>query len=104
MEGTLGWGRLDANDDGSISAAGTSFALVDGVWRLQIIANQEFGGFYTNSSGATTPVQRALTIIHELGHAYYNVYGGGSTIIRPDRNDPEQSERNRLNVDGACRP
>ena len=70
--GSLSFGMTD-NYNASAETynnPGTSFILLN---------DNIYGAFAEES-----PLQQAQTLIHELGHLYYNDFGPSSTAIKPD--------------------
>ena len=55
--------------------------------------------------GASDPVYRAITLIHELGHAASIIYGTDALRVLWDENNPTQSRANsQLVYDNCFRP
>jgi hypothetical protein len=52
-------------------------------------------------SGST--YDQAITLLHELGHAYWDLYGAGTSRILPDGSDPRLSQANTNRIDRVCR-
>ncbi len=63
-----------------------------------ITVNTGVGTFYGVGRNLT---DRAVTVLHELGHAMFNLTGMGS--ILPDRNSPNQSQINSDVIREVCR-
>jgi RHS repeat-associated protein len=73
---------------------------------VQILINDIAGSFVTGS-----PADQAVTVLHELGHAYWDMYGPGTTLIQPDGrsappgvNGVKASEANTALVKKDCNP
>jgi RHS repeat-associated protein len=56
----------------------------------------------TNSYGLSSAYYDAMVLIHELGHAYSDIYGAASTQITSDSNDVDASMANSQNIVSAC--
>jgi RHS repeat-associated protein len=50
-----------------------------------------------------TPYDQAVTILHELGHAYGDMYGLGTSKIVPDSNQPKVSNANDALIKANCK-
>jgi len=46
----------------------------------------------------------ATTILHELGHAYWDLYGAGTSQIQPDGSSPQTSAANTQLIEKDCNP
>jgi RHS repeat-associated protein len=57
---------------------------------------------YNNRFGANDAVNRAITLIHELGHAAVIIYGTNASRIVDDQNDPTKSSDNSRLVFDEC--
>jgi hypothetical protein len=75
--GSISYGVVDA--DSSATTVPMNNTAV-------IILNDSYNGLWALESGE----DRALTLLHELGHAYHVLWGTGTTAIVPDsrRDDP----------------
>jgi RHS repeat-associated protein len=56
----------------------------------------------TNSYGLSSNYYDAMVLIHELGHAYADIYGPASTQITSDADDVDASVANTQQVISAC--
>jgi hypothetical protein len=45
----------------------------------------------------------AATILHELGHAFYDLYGSAASQITPDGDNTAQSEANTKLIRQKCK-
>jgi hypothetical protein len=56
--------------------------------------------------GAGNVEAQAITLLHELGHAFYDIFGPTSTLIRPDGNSVPNgagiSAQNTTNILNLC--
>ena len=57
---------------------------------------------YGNRLGLNDPTNLAVTILHELGHAVWDVYGQASSDIIPDIDDLELSAKNSKMIAERC--
>jgi hypothetical protein len=64
-----------------------------------ITVNNVVGSFVMQGSSAW-----AVTILHELGHAYWDLYGPGTSQITPDGTSVQASEANTKLVQSKCNP
>jgi len=68
------------------------------VWSaVQIQVNDVAGSFVTGGVN-----DYASTILHELGHAYWDLYGAGTSAIKPDANSTPTSMANTALVKSKC--
>ena len=66
---------------------------------VTITINDLAGSFVTG-----TTQDQAITLIHELGHAFSDLFGPSSTKITSDANNPTASQANTALVTQACFP
>ena len=102
--GGISFGDLGAPDgNGSVRAAETtgilgSITLPSGTRQsvftgANIVINTNpqasfIAGYGSTALSSSNIVNRAITLIHELGHAANIIYGAGSSKIQDDQNDP----------------
>ena len=59
------------------------------------------------SAGASfvsgTTYDQAITLLHELGHAYWDLYGPGTSTIKPDGTNTKASMANTNRVERVCK-
>jgi hypothetical protein len=55
-----------------------------------------------SSIGSGNPVAAAITLLHELGHVYDDLFGATSTLIQNDFENPDLSKANTALVTEAC--
>ncbi|MGO4880477.1 MAG: RHS repeat-associated core domain-containing protein [Bryobacteraceae bacterium] len=65
---------------------------------VQITVNNTNGDFVTGGPNAW-----AATILHELGHAYWDLYGIGTSKIIPDGTNPARSQKNQALIEKDCK-
>ena len=113
QSGTGGFGFIAINNidspPGQVVSATTQIASfdnvpVDGGFQLQatsviITVNDLAGNFVDGNT-----VEQAATLIHELGHAFYDLPALGGSSILPDAGNVAQSEANQALVMGNCFP
>ena len=65
---------------------------------VQITVNNIAGSFVTGN-----PSNWTVTVLHELGHAYWDLYGPGTSAIQPDANSVSVSQANTALVQKTCK-
>jgi hypothetical protein len=65
---------------------------------VQITVNNIAGSFVTGN-----PNDWAVTVLHELGHAYWDLYGSGTSKIQPDSASVSVSQANTALVQKKCK-
>lgn len=87
-----------------VNKNGNKISIFTGAY-IRINSNEDgpfIKGFYDYLGvGASDQTYRAITIIHELGHAIYNIYGSKSSPIVPDANG-QVNKDNSQRVYDAC--
>jgi hypothetical protein len=66
---------------------------------VQIILNNSSGGSAFVSGNVN---DWAITLLHELGHVYWDLYGPGTSSILPDHGNPAQSLANTALIGKDC--
>jgi len=64
----------------------------------------DLAGVFVNGTASfpATAQNQAITLLHELGHAVWDIFGGGSSQIKPDHNKPGTSLDNTWKVKRKC--
>ena len=85
-------------------ASGYSTVPIDGGFQSQAtsvtITINDLAGYFVGNN----LVDQAATIIHELGHAFYDLPSLGGSLILPDAGNVSQSEANQALVMQTCFP
>jgi hypothetical protein len=63
-----------------------------------LITINDLAGTFVNGN----TLSQAVTLLHELGHAYDDMYGPGSTLIQSDSTSTAQSMANTALVQQKC--
>jgi RHS repeat-associated protein len=109
--GSIGYGNLGGpNQSGNVSNAQTTGILGSGRVSVFVGANirinsnpaAPFNRGYGGRFGLDDATNRAITLIHELGHAAQFIYGTDSTRIVDDQNNPSASQTNSQLVRENC--
>jgi hypothetical protein len=64
-----------------------------------VLNNQTSGASFVSG----TPYEQAITVLHELGHAYWDLYGGGTSLIMPDSGNTAASMMNTNLLQKDCK-
>ena len=64
---------------------------------VDIVLNDTAGSFVTGTAN-----DQVVTILHELGHAYWDLFGQGTSAILPDGTSTTQSEANTAKIKKDC--
>jgi hypothetical protein len=102
--GSITIGDIPPEYPGQVINATTSGSVVNGVNWATIEINDLAGVFVNGTSSfPATPQNQAITLLHELGHAVWNIFGDGSTKIKKDGGkNPGPSLDNTWQVKTKC--